>query len=91
MIAACTLAFSRHLRVDPRETGKLVTPRAVLAPALYLTGALGIIARLLTPSSDNPSATWAGVAVGLVIGGAVAALALRAKKRQWQRAEIEED
>lgn len=91
VISTCTLAFARHRRVDPRETGKLATPRTVLALALYLTGALGIIARLLTPSSDNPSATWAGVAVGVVAGGTAAAVVLRAKRRRWRRAEAEEE
>ncbi|MFM1723861.1 DUF2029 domain-containing protein [Rhodococcus sp. PAM 2766] len=91
VITTCTLAFARHRRVDPRETGKLLTPRAVLALALYLTGALGIIGRLLTPSSDDPSATWAGVAVGMVVGGTAAAIGLRAKRRRWLQAEAADD
>ncbi|PTR22885.1 hypothetical protein C8K36_11068 [Rhodococcus sp. OK519] len=90
VISACVLAFARSRNVDPRETGRMARPRAVLALALYLTGAVGIIAGLLTPSSDEPSATWAGVAVGAVAGGTAAAIALRAKRRRWQRAEAEE-
>ena len=90
-ISTCTLAFARRRGVDPRETGKLLTPRAVLALALYLTGVLGIIARLLSPSSDNPSTTWAGIAVGVVAGGTAAAVVLRGERRRWQRVEAEEN
>ncbi|MDH6281592.1 hypothetical protein [Prescottella agglutinans] len=45
----------------------------------------------MTPASDDPSATWAGVAVGAAIGGTVAAIVLRAKRRRWKRLEAADD
>jgi len=91
VISSTTIGFARQRDVDLHATVTYAKPRLALALVLYALGAVGIVARLLTPTSDSPASMWSGMAVGAVVGVAVAAIAIRGKRRRLARFEAEDD
>lgn len=86
--SAATLTYARARGVDPGATESWLRPRVVLALTLYLVAALGTMSVLFL---DNDPETWAGAAVGAVVGGTAAGWAVHRRRRRRARRELADE
>lgn len=79
------LLYSRALDLDLYTVTPLWSVRSIVMAAVYLVGAIGVVAQLVA----GDAATWSGVWVGAVAGGTGAGLGVWRNRRKARRAEEE--
>lgn len=83
VVGLVVMLYSRALDLDLYTVTPLWSVRSIVMAAVYLVGALGVVAQLVA----EDAATWSGFWVGAIAGGAGAGLGIWRNRHKARRAE----